>query len=82
MPQFLEGSVQLWQIVWMDLRPHLGEGLWRLAMPMNAPIPYVILETACVQVKTPGTKLGAIESQLKAIVALSELCFPSAPLCE
>jgi hypothetical protein len=49
-------------------------------MPVDAPIPHVVLETACVQVKTPGTELGAIESQLKPIVALSELCFTSAPL--
>jgi len=48
MPQFLKGSVQLWKIIWMDLGPHLSEGLWLpfLPMPVNVPITHVILEPA------------------------------------
>jgi hypothetical protein len=48
MPQFLKGSVQLWKIVWMDLRPHLSQGLWLpfLPMPVNVPITRVIFEAA------------------------------------
>src|SRR5262245_39520029 len=68
----------------MDLGPHLREGLGRClrVIPVNAPIPHVIFKTAGVYVKAPGTKLGAIESQLKPVVALFEIGFASASLRE
>jgi len=67
-PQSHKGSVKIWQIVGMDLRPHLRKRLrWCFgAMPVNATIPHIIFKA--------DAQLGTIEGQLKPVVAVLKCC--------
>ena len=69
-----EHAVQIGKIAWMDLGPHLSEGLrWRTRlMPVIAPVAHVILELAASQVQAPGPELGTIEGQLQPAIAFHE----------
>src|SRR5215831_16200375 len=83
-PKSHKGRVQIWQVVRMDLRPHLRQGLrWcAWAMPVNAAIPHIIFEAAAFEVKAPGAKLGTIEGQLEPVVAVLKCCQMASPFGE
>ena len=82
--QCRKSGVQLGKVVWMDLRPHLREGLWCRfrAMSVNMSIAHVIFEAARFQLKAPDTELGTIESQLQPMVAVFERGLISPPFGE
>src|SRR5262245_57830173 len=77
-----QGSIYAHEVLGMNEAPRLIDRHWRHVVSMNLRGTCIALEVAGGKIRAECTKLGSIEGQLKAFLALLERRFARAPVGE